>query len=54
MLRPGGVLIHNEARPEVEFLANLAGLPVLQARTIEIRARASSPLFDFVVIHVRK
>jgi len=54
MLRPGGVLIHNEARPEVEFLANLAGLPILQARTIEIRARASSPLFDFVVIHVRK
>ena len=54
MLRPGGVLIHNEARPEVEFLANLAGLPVLQARTIEIRARAASPLFDFVVIHVRK
>jgi SAM-dependent methyltransferase len=54
MLRPGGVLIHNEVRPEVEFLANLAGLPVLQARTIEIRARAASPLFDFVVIHVRK
>lgn len=54
MLRPGGVLIHNEARAEVEFLAGLAGLPVVQARTIEIRGRAGSPLFDFAVIHVRK
>ncbi len=54
MLRPGGVLIHNEVRPEVEFLSNLAGLPVLQARTIEIKAQAGSPLIDFVVIHVRK
>jgi len=54
MLRPGGVLILNEARPEVEFRTNLAGSPALPARTVGIRARAAPPLFDFVMIHVRK
>jgi hypothetical protein len=53
MLRPGGYLVHNELRPEVESIARELDLAPVQARTIQISARAGKPLLDGFVIHRR-
>jgi chemotaxis methyl-accepting protein methylase len=55
MLAPGGVLLHNEARPEVGEISSAIGLPLLQARTAMIATvRGASPLYDSVFIHTRR
>lgn len=53
MLRPGGYLVHNELRPEVESIARDLDLAPVQARTIQISAGAGKPLLDGFVIHRR-
>jgi len=47
MLAPGGYLIHNELRPEVEQLSTALNFGPLQARTL----RFTPTLFDSFVIH---
>jgi hypothetical protein len=53
MLRPGGIFLHNEARPSLQRLAERAGLPLQQARTAAIVdvAGAPAPLVDGVWVH---
>jgi len=52
-LRPGGYLVHNELRPEVESIARELNLAPVQARTIQMSAGAGKPLLDGIVIHRR-
>lgn len=47
MLTPGGYLIHNELRPEVEEFSTALNFGTLQARTL----RFTPTLFDSFVIH---
>jgi hypothetical protein len=56
MLAPGGVFLHNEARPVLGELTAALGLPFAQSRhaTIASVKGATSPLFDSVFLHVRK
>ena len=49
MLTPGGYLIHNELRPEVEEISTKLDFGPLQGRTIRIGAAPA--LFDSFVIH---
>jgi hypothetical protein len=52
MLGPGGVLLHNEARPLVGDLTAETGLPLRQARTgVIATVRGAGPLADGVWIH---
>lgn len=51
MLRPGGYLIHNELRPELEADAKLLGMPVIHGRTVLISPGKGKALYDSVVIH---
>lgn len=51
LIRPGGWLLHNEPRPEVEEFARSLGLPPLQARSVRVGAGRVRPLFDTVVLH---
>jgi hypothetical protein len=51
MLNPGGVLLHNELRAEVEPLARALDLPVAHARTIRIGGSGERPLYDGVILH---
>jgi SAM-dependent methyltransferase len=52
MLAPGGVLLHNEARPEVGVITAEIGLPLVQSRTAVLAAvRGGAPLYDTVFIH---
>jgi hypothetical protein len=52
MLAPGGVLLHNEARPEVGVITAELGLPLVQSRTAVLAAvRGGAPLYDTVFIH---
>ncbi len=53
MLRPGGYLVHNELRPDVESLGRESGLAPVQARTIQVSARAGKLLLDSFVIQRR-
>jgi SAM-dependent methyltransferase len=54
MLAPGGVLIHNEARPEVGEIGAALRLPLVQSRTAIIATvRGASPLYDSVFMHQR-
>jgi hypothetical protein len=56
MLAPGGVFLHNEARPILGDLTTAAGLPFEQSRhavIAEVKG-ASAPLFDSVFIHTHK
>lgn len=55
MLRPGGYLVHNEIRPEIEKIGLALGLIPVQARTIQLSAAtgAGKPLFDSFVIQRR-
>jgi SAM-dependent methyltransferase len=49
MLKPGGFLIHNELRTEVERLSRELAMPVIHARTMETGADLYEPL----IIHQR-
>jgi hypothetical protein len=56
MLAPGGIFLHNEARPVLGDLSTAVGLPFEQSRHAVIATvkGASAPLFDSVFIHTRK
>ena len=56
MLAPGGVFLHNEARPVLGDLSAAVGLPFEQSRHAVIATvkGASAPLFDSVFIHTKK
>src|SRR5262249_36631157 len=49
MLAPGGWLLHNEVRPELDVIAAEARLEAVQARTVRVGA-----LFDAVAIYRKK
>lgn len=49
MLRPGGLLIHNEQRPEAEAFARVLGMPVIDARMVRLSAKRR--LYDAAVVH---
>jgi hypothetical protein len=53
MLAPGGVFLHNEARPLLGDVANALGLPFEQSRHVIIASvrGAPAPLFDSVWLH---
>lgn len=51
MLKPGGYLVHNELRGDVETLGKALGLEPVQARTLRLTAGEETPLFDSFVIH---
>jgi SAM-dependent methyltransferase len=53
MLRPGGYLIHNEPRPELEAISTALRMPPIQGRTLQIAQGAKQPLADCFVIHRR-
>ena len=55
MLAPGGVFLHNEARPVLGELTAALGLPFVQSRHAVIATvkGAPAPLFDSVFLHVR-
>ena len=55
MLAPAGVLIHNEARPEVGEITSALGLPLTQARTAMLATASDAPpLYDSVFVHKKK
>jgi hypothetical protein len=53
MLAPGGVFLHNEARPALDGISGAAGLPFEQSRhAVVARVRgAPAQLFDSVWLH---
>lgn len=53
MLAPGGVLLHNEARPLLRDVTAALGLPFEQSRHVVIATvrGAAAPLFDSVWLH---
>jgi len=51
MLKPGGYLVHNELRQDVEAFGKVLGLEPVQARTLRLTAGEETPLFDSFVIH---
>ena len=56
MLAPGGVFLHNEARPAMEALTTAVGLPFEQSRHAVIASvrGAPAPHFDSVFIHRKR
>jgi hypothetical protein len=56
MLAPGGLFLHNEARPILGELTAAFGLPFEQSRhaVIATVTGAPAPLFDSVFLHVRR
>jgi hypothetical protein len=56
MLAPGGVLLHNEARPSLRELTAALDLPFEQSRHVIIATvrGAAAPLFDSVWLHRKK
>lgn len=51
MLAPGGWLIHNETRSEVETISRAVGMPVVQARSLALSLPGSRGLFDAFLLH---
>ena len=51
MLRPGGYLLHNEARDSLAGMASALGLPATQMRTANLGGPQSRPLYDIVSSH---
>lgn len=51
MLRPGGYLLHNEARDSLAGMASAVGIPATQMRTANLGGPASRPLYDIVWLH---
>lgn len=55
MLSPGGALLHNDTRPEVQAAAGLAGLVSEQLRQVIIaNVNGAPPLADTIVLHRRR
>lgn len=56
MLAPGGIFLHNEARPVLGDLSAAVGLPFEQSRHAVIATvkGAPAPLFDSVFLHVKR
>jgi hypothetical protein len=55
MLAPGGVFLHNEARPVLGDLTTALGLPFEQSRRTTIATiTGSAPLGDSIFIHVKR
>jgi len=54
MLKPGGFLIENDLRPEIDRYTATLGLNPVQARTIKIADSAVSPIFDGFAIYTKK
>jgi hypothetical protein len=56
MLAPGGLFLHNEARPLLGELASQVGVPFEQSRHAVIATvkDAKAPLFDSVFLHRKK
>jgi hypothetical protein len=55
MLAPGGVFLHNEARPVLGDLTTALGLPFEQSRRTTIATiTGSAPLGDCIFIHVKR
>ncbi len=56
MLAPGGVFLHNEARPTLGELSAAVRMPFEQSRSAVIATvkGAPAPLYDSVFLHVRK
>ncbi len=54
MLAPGGYLLHNEFRPELESIAVALALRPVQARTIRLAESRSGPLLDGFVLHQKQ
>ncbi len=56
MLRPGGILLHNEVRPEIDAIAAALGLIPVQGRVVRLSPEAGSgkPLLDSFVLHRRR
>ncbi|MGH9660142.1 MAG: GNAT family N-acetyltransferase [Bryobacteraceae bacterium] len=50
MLRPGGCLLHNDRRPEIDEAARALGLAALQARTLQL----DDGLFDSFALYERR
>ena len=54
MLRPGGVLLHNETRPLVGDVTTEIALPMTHSRTAVIATVGSAPpLYDSVYLHTK-
>jgi hypothetical protein len=54
MLSPGGILLHNEARPGLREIAADARLPLQQSRRVPIaRVSGAPPLVDTIFLHQR-
>lgn len=51
MLRPGGYLLHNEARDSLAGMASALGMPATQMRTANLGGPRSRPLYDIVWLH---
>ena len=55
MLVPGGVFLHNEARPILGDLTTAVGLPFEQSRrTVIATITGAPPLGDSIFIHVKR
>lgn len=53
MLRPGGLLIHNDLRGEIESAGRALGMPVIDARLIRLYEDERQTLMDSAVVHQR-
>ena len=51
MLRPGGYLLHNEARASLAGMASAVGMPATQMRTANLGGPTSRPLYDIIWLH---
>jgi len=51
MLRPGGYLVHNELRAELESFSRGLGLSPIQARSLRLTAESQPTLGDAFLIH---
>jgi hypothetical protein len=55
MLAPGGVFLHNEARPIMDGFSTALGLPFEQSRHVVIAdVKGAPPLFDRVFVHRKR
>ncbi|MEP7367791.1 MAG: hypothetical protein ABI972_31405 [Acidobacteriota bacterium] len=50
-LRPGGYLLHNDVRADVDALARGVGLPIVDARMVRLDVKR--PIYDAAVLHRR-
>lgn len=51
MLRPGGYLLHNEARDSLAGISSALGMPATHMRTANLGGPKSRPLYDIVWLH---